>query len=96
VFSAGGRWEASSPDQIALEPQRAAVESDFFLDKIRNILYVLVLAESLPARRLRGPGEESPRLFEMFVTTTAACEPGRRRIPYFLGRNPLKSPDSEK
>jgi hypothetical protein len=45
---------------------------------------------------LLGPGEDSLWLFEMFATTTAACEPGRRRIPYFLARNPLKSPDSEK
>jgi hypothetical protein len=28
------------------------------------MLYVLLLTESLPARRLPGPGEESPRLFE--------------------------------
>jgi hypothetical protein len=50
---------------------RAAFLS-ILLDKIRNIRYVFLLTESLPARRLPGPGEESPRLFEMFATTTAA------------------------
>jgi hypothetical protein len=34
------------------------------LDKIRNMRYVLLLTESLPARRLPGPGDEKPRLFE--------------------------------
>jgi hypothetical protein len=29
-----------------------------FLDKIRNMLYVFLLTESMPARRLPGPGEE--------------------------------------
>jgi hypothetical protein len=29
-----------------------------FLDKIRNMLYVFILTEFLPARRRPGPGEE--------------------------------------
>ena len=67
VFSAGGRWEASCPRQIALKPERATVEGDFLsilLDKIRNMLYVFLLTESLLARRRPGPGEEKPRLFD--------------------------------
>jgi hypothetical protein len=73
-----------------------AIFLSIVLDKIRNVCYLFALTESLPARHLPGPREESPRLFEMVVTTTAACEPGRRRIPYFLGRKPLKRFDSEK
>jgi hypothetical protein len=38
--------------------------ASIFLDKIRNMLYVLLLAESMPARRLPGPDEEKPRLFD--------------------------------
>jgi hypothetical protein len=52
------------------------------IDKIRNVRYMLLLTESLPAQRLPGPCEGSPRLFEMFATTTAACE--REMVADFL------------
>jgi hypothetical protein len=46
--------------------------------------YVFSFAESLPTRRLPGPGEESPRLFEMFATTTTARAEGAEEISLFL------------
>jgi hypothetical protein len=52
-----------APGQIASsrnERQPRAIS----LDKIRNYLYMLLLTESLPARRRPGPSEEKPRLFE--------------------------------
>jgi hypothetical protein len=59
--------------------------------------YVLLLTESLPARRLAGPGEENPRLFENLPDHNPPRElKGRRRFPYFLVRNPLKRLDSKK
>jgi hypothetical protein len=54
------------------------------LDEIRNTIYVLLLTESPPARRLPGPGEESPRLFEMSATTTTARAEGAEEISLFL------------
>jgi hypothetical protein len=41
-----------------------AIRAELFLDKIRNTRYALLLTESMPARRLPGPGEEKPRLFD--------------------------------
>jgi hypothetical protein len=68
-----------------------------FLDKIRNMRYVFLLTEPLPARRLPWPGEESPRLFENLPDRNPPREPKREeRFLIFVGRNPLKSPDSEK
>jgi hypothetical protein len=61
------------------------------------MLYVFMLAESLRARRLPGPGEEKPRLFDSLPDHNPPRElKGRRRFPYFLVRNPLKNLDSEK
>jgi hypothetical protein len=87
----GARPRSTAPR--AERRARAAKGSDereraIYLNKIRNVPYMFLLS--------LGPGEDSLWLFEMFATTTAACAPGRRRIPYFLARNPLKSPDSEK
>jgi len=48
---------------------RAAFLS-IILDKIRNTLYMFLLTESIPARRLPAPGEERPRLFENLGSTT--------------------------
>jgi hypothetical protein len=47
-----------------------AISGRPYLDKIRNMLYVLLLTESLRARRLPGPGEERPPLFENLNSTT--------------------------
>jgi hypothetical protein len=54
-----------------------------FLDKIRNSRYVFLLTESMPARRLPGPGNESLRLLEMFATTTTARALDGGGFPYF-------------
>jgi hypothetical protein len=53
------------------------------IDKIRNVRYMLLLTESLLARRLPGPGEESPRLFENLPDHNLTREPrGGRGFPY--------------
>jgi hypothetical protein len=43
---------------------------------------MFLLTESLPARRLPGPGEESPRLFEMLATTTTVRALDGGGFPY--------------
>ena len=69
-------------------PKRAAnsyrYKSRDSLDRIRNISYVLLLTESLPARRLPGPGEESPRCLTTSLTTTLARAQGAGEISLFL------------
>jgi hypothetical protein len=55
-----------------------------FLGEIRNMVYALLLTESSPARRLSRPDEGSPRLFEMFATTTTARAEGAEEISLFL------------
>jgi hypothetical protein len=59
-----------------------AIRAGLFLDKIRNMLHMFLLTESLPARRLPGPGEENSRLFEMFVNTTTARALDGGGFPY--------------
>ena len=54
------------------------------LDKSRNMIYLFLLTESLPARRLPGPGEEKPRLFEKLPDHNPRRElKGGRGFPYF-------------
>jgi hypothetical protein len=66
------------------------------IDKIRNLLYVLLLTESIPARRRPDPGR-AQRLFENLPDHNPSREPGSRRaFAYFFGRNPLKRLDSKK
>jgi hypothetical protein len=45
--------------------------------------YVLLLAESLPARRLPEQGEGEAALFENLLATTAARAEARGTFPYF-------------
>jgi hypothetical protein len=52
-------------------------------DKIRKMLYVLLLTESSPARRLPGRGEESPRLFDNLPDHNPRASLRRRRISLF-------------
>jgi hypothetical protein len=66
------RTEAKDDSTIQGTPQIPIQFLSIFLDKIRNVRYVLLSTESMPARRLPGPGGESLRLFEMFATTTTA------------------------
>jgi hypothetical protein len=55
-----------------------------YLDKIRNILYVLVLTESLPARRLPGSGEEKRRLFDNLPDHNRGVRAGEEEISLFF------------
>jgi hypothetical protein len=65
------------------------------LDKIRNKRYVLTLAESLPAPA--GPGKGSCGCLKTSLTTTRRISRERGHLLLiFFGRNPLKSPESEK
>jgi hypothetical protein len=95
VLSAGGRWEASCPRVESLSSRNERLSRATFLsiplssplsillDKIRNMDYVLLLTESLPARRLPGPGEEKPRLFENLPDHNPRRElKGGRGFPY--------------
>jgi hypothetical protein len=91
-----GMTARSNRSRAGTSDGREPLFLSIIIDKIRNMRYIFSLTESLSARHRPWPGGESPRLFEMFAATTPACEPGRRRIPYFLARNPLKSLDSEK
>jgi hypothetical protein len=61
------------------------------------MIYVFILTESLPARRLLGPGEEKPWLFENLPDHNPPREPkGEEHFLIFIARNPLKRLDSEK
>ena len=55
----------------------------FCLDKIRNTIYVLLLAESLPARRRPGRGRRSRGCLTTCLTTTLARAGEAREFPYF-------------
>jgi hypothetical protein len=82
-------------------PKRAAnsyrYKSRDSLDRIRNIRYVLLLTESLPARRLPGRGEEKPLLFDNPPDhNPRASSRGGGDFLISLARNPLKRLDSEK
>jgi hypothetical protein len=74
-----------------------AISARLYLDKIRNLLYVLSLTESLPLGADRGRARRSCGCLKTLAQPQPARElKGRRRFPYFLVRNPLKRLDSEK
>jgi hypothetical protein len=55
------------------------------------------LWNQLPARRLPGPDEEKPRLFENLPDHNPPREPTQKGdFLIFIARNPLKRFDSEK
>jgi hypothetical protein len=60
-----------------------SIPLSIFPDKIRNMLYIFLLTESMPARRLPGPGEEKPRLFDNLPDHNHRASFRRRRISLF-------------
>ena len=80
----GPPFHSSKTDQKA-----SVLEFELCVEKIRNIRYVLLIAEPPPARYTKPGREEAPWLFENLSTTTRrASRKSEEIFPLFSADNP--------